>query len=197
MEKIEKQLNMFSISNVNLIKDEVDIYDLKIKKIQDGVVAFTGHRPNHLPWGTNLKCELFLNFQKKFIILLEKLIKKGYKTFITGMAVGFDLIAAQAILSLKDKYSGLKLVCAMPYDNDYFDNISYGYKSLYEEILPKADEVVWVSKTYDAGCFQRRNEYMVDRCDLCLACFDFKSGGTKNTVDYAIKKNKEVIIIKP
>ena len=46
---------------------------------------------------------------------------------------------------------------------------------------------------YDKGCFQRRNEYMVDRCDLCLACFNFKSGGTKNTVDYAMKLGKDIM----
>ena len=124
------------------------------------------------------------------------MIKRGYNAFITGMALGFDLIAAEVVLSLKEENDGLKLICAMPYDKNYFDNLSYVYKQTYDHILKCADEVVWVSEEYDKGCFQRRNEYMVDNCDICLACFNFKSGGTKNTIDYALKRNKDIIILK-
>ena len=197
MEKIEKQINMFDNSKVCVLQDGVEVDALKIKKVKSGVVAFTGHRPNHLPWGNNLDCELFLNFQEKFEAILKKLIGQGYTTFITGMALGFDLISAQTILALKDEYKDLKLVCAMPYDKNYFDNLPYLYRQIYSDILKSSDQVVWVSEKYDPGCFQRRNEYMVDMSDLCLACFNFKPGGTKNTVEYALKQNKDIIILKP
>ena len=113
------------------------------------------------------------------------------------MALGFDLIAAEIILLLKEENNALKLICAMPYYKNYYDNISYAYIQTYNHILNCADEVVWVSEEYDKGCFQRRNEYMVNKCDLCLACFNFKPGGTKNTIDYALKQNKDLIILKP
>ena len=40
-----------------------------------------------------------------------------------------------------------------------------------------------------------RNKYMVDNCDFVLTWFDGKTGGTKNTIDYAIKKGRKVINI--
>ena len=42
-----------------------------------------------------------------------------------------------------------------------------------------------------------RNKYMVDNSDLLLAVWNGKKGGTANTVKYARKKEKEVVIINP
>ena len=45
---------------------------------------------------------------------------------------------------------------------------------------------------------QKRNEYMVDNCDLLIACWSgVKKGGTYNCVKYAIKNNKRIIVINP
>jgi len=41
----------------------------------------------------------------------------------------------------------------------------------------------------------RRNKKMVDLCDVCIAFWDFKSKGTKSTLDYAREKGKKRIII--
>ena len=44
---------------------------------------------------------------------------------------------------------------------------------------------------------QTRNEWMVDKADVVIACFDGTNGGTANCVNYAREKNKELIIIDP
>ena len=44
---------------------------------------------------------------------------------------------------------------------------------------------------------QKRNEYMVDKCDILLAVWDGSAGGTNNCVKYARKLDKEIIIIDP
>jgi uncharacterized phage-like protein YoqJ len=39
----------------------------------------------------------------------------------------------------------------------------------------------------------RRNRYMVDKADLLIACFDGQSGGTLNTLRYAVRKNVRIV----
>ena len=43
----------------------------------------------------------------------------------------------------------------------------------------------------------KRNEAMVDLADTVLAVWDSVSKGTKSTINYAKKKNKELILITP
>ena len=43
-----------------------------------------------------------------------KAIKNGYTTFISGMALGFDMICAEIILQLKKEYPNIKLIGAIP-----------------------------------------------------------------------------------
>ena len=57
------------------------------------------------------------------------------------------------------------------------------------------DERVVISKEYTAGCMMKRNRYMVDNADVVLAYLKKSSGGTYNTVKYAVSEGKEVIYI--
>ena len=43
----------------------------------------------------------------------------------------------------------------------------------------------------------KRNEKMIELCDMALVVWDGKSKGTKSTICYAEKKNKDVCIITP
>ena len=42
-----------------------------------------------------------------------------------------------------------------------------------------------------------RNKYMVDKADIIVCCFDGQSGGTAQTVNYALEKDKIIIQINP
>ena len=56
-----------------------------------------------------------------------------------------------------------------------------------------ADEIMCLSDDYYRGCFQKRNEYMIDRSDIVITWFDGKKGGTANTLKYAEKNQKRVV----
>ena len=61
-------------------------------------------------------------------------------------------------------------------------------KIRFSKIIKKADLVKEINDHYFTGCYQVRNEWMVDRSNLVIAVFNGQKSGTKNTVDYAIKK---------
>ena len=147
--------------------------------------CFTGHRPG--------KLEIDEEEVKK---LLEKAvddaISKGYVTFITGMAMGTDIWAAEIILKRKKKNKEIHLVCALPHPG-FESRRSLSEKAKFYKILRKADMVKEINDHYFPGCYQVRNQWMVDRSNLLIAVFNGVRGGTKNTIDYANKNGVEVI----
>ena len=68
--------------------------------------CFTGHRD--IPLG-----DYQLIFDKTEE-MVERLIKKGYLYFGAGGALGFDTIAALAVLKLKEHYPDIRLILVLP-----------------------------------------------------------------------------------
>ena len=56
---------------------------------------------------------------------------------------------------------------------------------MYDNILSRADEVIYVSDSYYPGCMQKRNRALVDASAACICYLTSEHGGTKQTVDYA------------
>ncbi|MBQ3022493.1 MAG: DUF1273 family protein [Clostridia bacterium] len=147
--------------------------------------CFTGHRPNKMNLG-----------EKEIKPLLEKAIDDaiadGYVTFITGMATGTDIWAAEVVLDRKKTNKDLHLICALPHTN--FDSRrSIAEKIRFNRIIKNADFVKEINGNYFAGCYQVRNEWMVERVNLVIAVFNGQKSGTKNTVDYAKRKGVKVV----
>lgn len=74
------------------------------------VCCFSGHRPSDLPWKFKENGIRFLFFKFRLKTILKKLIKQGYTTFVSGMALGADLILAEEVLALRNKYIDIKLI---------------------------------------------------------------------------------------
>ena len=51
-----------------------------------------------------------------------------------------------------------------------------------------ADGTAYISQHYYKACFQVRNEWMVDRVSRVIAAYNGTKGGTKNTIEYANRK---------
>ncbi len=154
--------------------------------------CFTGYRPEKLPFDIGVEDKAYIDFDNTLILGIKQLLDEGCRTFYTGMAMGFDIICAETILLLKKASEfPLKLICVIPYA-DQSDGYSPEWRERYDKVLKESDEKVILADRYYKGCFQNRNRFMVDNSDFVLTWFDGKAGGTKNTVDYAVKKQKYV-----
>ena len=77
--------------------------------------AFTGHRPQHLPFGMNENDERCVKLKEELKEQIINLIETENVThFITGMALGVDLYAAEIVLDLKARYPSITLESAIP-----------------------------------------------------------------------------------
>ena len=155
-------------------------------------VAFTGHRPEKLPWGNNDNSPEGTLFKFRLREALEYLIGRGYVNFLSGAARGFDTIAAEIVLSLREVYPWVRLTVVLPCA-DQAARWNAEDKRRWDNIVHNSDHVETLAPVYDKSCMFRRNRYLVDNADLVLAAYHKGStGGTAMTVDYARKQGVKV-----
>ena len=161
------------------------------------VCAFTGHRPQSLPFGFNesdKRCASLKGMLHSEIIRLIE--EKSVTHFISGMAIGVDMYAAEIVLALKQTYPQIVLEAAIPCISQP-DKWSEALRKRYADILSRCDIKTLIQKEYTADCMEKRNRYMVDKADYVIAVWDGRPSGTGKTVKYAQKHCKEVSIINP
>ena len=146
--------------------------------------CFTGHRPEKL---NQPEVEVIAWLELE----IRKAIADGFVTFISGMARGVDIWAAEIVLRLRDEGMPIHLICAAPFEG-FERSWDDSWKQRYIEVMKKADLVKYVCKSYSRACFQIRNEWMVDHSSRIIAVFNGQAGGTKNTIKYAKEIGVEV-----
>ena len=139
--------------------------------------CFTGHRPEKL---NRPEREIKLELKKEIYRALED----NFTVFISGMARGVDIWAAEIVLQLRKDGVPVRLICACPYPG-FERNWSSNWQTRYTAILREADLVRFISPHYSSRCFQVRNEWMVNHSSKVIAVFNGQPSGTKNTIEYA------------
>ena len=127
---------------------------------------------------------------------IREAIDDGYTTFISGMARGVDIWAAQSVLRYQDMGYPVRLVCAVPYKG-FETRWSEEWQQRYRLILRFADKVKFISRRYSPDCFQIRNEWMVDHASRLITVYHGAGGGTQNTLSYAVLENLSIVFANP
>ena len=153
--------------------------------------CFTGHR--------NLLADEELDIDK-LIKEIDQAVwglrERGYDTFYVGGALGFDTLAAQRLLKMRDYCPSWKMevILVMPCRNQ-----ARGWmvtqKEAYRDIQRRVDEVICLQEEYTSGCMHVRNRFMVDHSSACIAYCHETRGGTAYTVKYARQKGLEIIML--
>ena len=142
--------------------------------------CFTGHRPEKLNQPEGVVVRGLTN-------AIPEAIADGKNVFISGMARGVDIWAAEIVLRLRNEGENVKLICASPYEG-FERGWSADWQQRYNAVLRNADLVRYICPGYSRACFQIRNEWMVNHSSLVIAVFNGQPSGTKNTIDYAVRK---------
>ena len=149
--------------------------------------CFTGHRPERLGMP---EAEVISSLKKE----IRTAITDGFQTFISGMARGVDLWAAEIVLALRDEGAAVRLICASPY-RGFENRWSREWQERYRRVMERADLVRFICHEYSKDCFQRRNQWMVDHSARVIAVYNGQPSGTRNTIEYARRCEVPVVLL--
>ncbi len=148
-------------------------------------ISFTGHRNIDTPHAISQLDDLLANYSSRDV------------TFLSGMAEGFDLLAAERVLALQEGGASLRLCCVTPYAKQIY-TLHGADRERYKRVISLADEVLTLESEYSHGVYYRRNAYLVEQADLMIAYFDgVYKGGTADTIRRARRAGREVINLYP
>lgn len=153
----------------------------------DRIVCFTGHRI--IPQTVHARLKQRLREE------ILRQIGSGANIFRAGGALGFDTMAAQTVLELRESHPGirLELILPCPEQSDRWKPLD---AMVYEEIRRQADTVRVVSPFYYAGVLQQRNRELVRGAAVCIAYLTDShthTGGTAYTVAQALRAGADFV----
>lgn len=156
--------------------------------------CFTGHRFDKLGFSERNDDPVYAKMYERLVLAVSDAIANGYTRFYTGMATGFDIIAAEHIALIKRRNKNITLTAVIPFSGQA-DRFPPEWKKRYDALLCECDGTETLNDGYRKWAYDQRNRYMVDRCRRVIAYFDGSDGGTANTVKYALRNCREVINI--
>lgn len=159
---------------------------------KENTCCFTGPRPKRLPcFGDPAAPEM-----KKLRLLLRDAIlsayRDGYRFFMSGMAEGFDLMAAEEVLSLKEELRDIALIAVFPYAGSATHHAEAIQRQI-RDILSRADFSIALRNDYAPGCEFQRNIYMVDSSFRVIGYYTGFSRGTAHCWNCALQNHLEMI----
>lgn len=176
---------------------ELSVEDFKCDKLT--TCCFTGHRSRDLPFGGDMRKQGMKCLASSLHMLIVEAVNDGYKTFISGMSDGIDLICAHIVMEISKsgQYGRLKLVCALPYLQQYAEIVTVADKYKYSLIINQCDEKVVISQKNDKDRYKKRNRFMVENSSRIIGVLKEKQfgSGTLQTVNMAKRSGLELRII--
>lgn len=123
--------------------------------------------------------------------LVRELIKtKEYVEFLVGRKGDFDILAASVIRTARNEldYGNCSLALVLPYSTSEYRRNKKSFEEYYDEVEICGESAYAHFKSAYRIC----NHSMVDRSDMVICCIKHETGGTYQTVEYAIKQKKPV-----
>lgn len=143
-------------------------------------VSFTGHRD-------------YKGDDSRLEYIIEQLYTEGFRTFMSGMAEGFDLAAAEAVLRIKQRLPEICLVCVIPFEG-HIATMNRENSKRYDNICSAADKIITLSSTYTYDVYNLRNDYLVDNASVIVSYYCGKArSGTGYTIARALKRRIRTI----
>ncbi|WP_176702589.1 SLOG family protein [Bacteroides thetaiotaomicron] len=147
--------------------------------------AFTGHRSLPHVGTADIKAAL--------TELIREWHGEGVTNYLCGMALGFDLMAAECVLQAKRDFNDITLTVVIPF-RDQCGMWNFKDRQRYHAVFRQADFRILLSERYYKGCLLVRNDFMLSHASLIVACYDGRRrGGTFYTCNRARAMNIPVI----
>lgn len=127
------------------------------------------------------------SIKAKCLEIVRGLIAKGADSFLIGDYGDFDGLAASVCLALKKEHHHIEVCLVLPYYRPHIDDYTQQRYNRFDSIItPPLEDTPYRYRIVKA------NQYMVDQADIVIA-YVRSSGGAAKTMEYAIRKAKNII----
>ena len=148
--------------------------------------SFFGHRDT--PQTDELKAKVRETVERL-------IVEEGVDTFLFGSKSRFDSLCLELVTALKEKYPHLKRV----YVRAEYPEITEEYKAY---LLRSYEDTYYPEKLRNAGkaAYVERNRELIDRSRFCIVYYSethspaTRKSGTKAALDYAVKKERRILL---
>ena len=154
--------------------------------MQEYTACFFGHRT----------IDEIEDLKRSLTAAIENLITaEGVDTFLFGSKSRFDSLCLELVTDLKEKYPYLKRV----YVRAEYPEITEEYKVY---LLRSYEDTYYPEKLRNAGraAYVERNRELIDRSRFCIVYYSethspaTRKSGTKAALDYAVKKERRILL---
>ena len=155
--------------------------------MKQATCCFLGHR--HIVETDELKEEICS-------IIEDLIINSHVNTFLFGSKSRFNSLCHELVSKAKEQHPYIKRI----YVRAEFPEISDSYR---DYLLESYEDTYYPAKLLNAGkaVYIKRNYEMIDHSTICVIYYQKdclpkkRKSGTKIALDYAIKKNKKIILL--
>ena len=124
-------------------------------------------------------------------LIIKLLLEHEYVDFLVGRNGDFDQLVSSTIKRVKREFrdDNCTHILVLPYNLAELQNNEDNFAEYYDEIeiCPESHNA------HFKAAMQIRNRSMVDRSNLVICYGEHNSGGAYQTIQYALKQEKEVI----
>ena len=156
------------------------------------ICAFSGHRPQRLPWGEREQDPRCIALKLRMEQELRRIIQQEGRLFLCGMARGCDTYFAEEVLRLRTAFPEIQFWAILPC-RDQANRWSLEDQKRHAWICQESDRVVILQEAYSTGCMLRRNHWLTEHADCVMTVYDGGSGGTAWVVHEARRKQLPII----
>jgi uncharacterized phage-like protein YoqJ len=154
----------------------------------------TGHRPQGLPWGFDEDDDRCDALRRHLRQTVKELYGRGFRRFICGMALGVDMMFAEAVFGELPPEAAMEAAIPCPSQPSAWPALQ---RERYRSILERCAQTHMLSPSYTPMCMQLRNEWMVAQSGVVVAVWNGSPhGGTYRTLEYARRLEREIILIR-
>lgn len=152
-------------------------------------VSFSGHRTLSAAGVASV-----MELRNELYTIISNLYNEGYTNFLNGMAIGFDMMAAEVVVEFRKSHPDVKLYAVIPFQGQEL-RYSHSDRLRYKRLYDSADERIYISETYTSNRdYLKRNEYLVANSSILVSYCDGRPrSGTTSTVSKASRAGLKTI----
>lgn len=150
-------------------------------------VCFSGPRPSKLPDNGDYQATSIIQMKTRLEEKIECCLDNGKSIFLNGCMSGFDILAGETVLKIRQYRPEIVCVTVAPFRIDFFENANWTpeWKRRALGVYLQSNLSFSLSENYRKGIYYERDRFLVDHSSLLICYYAGTGGGTKYTLDYA------------